>query len=123
VATSRLARFEPSAATHRPAELREARDAIERAHPRNGPLLARYLDRYFEDVFAHLGALRPHLSPGAELDYVVGNSAFYGVVVPVERIYQALFEALGYGDVRCTTVRKRNSKKALFEYCVHARAG
>jgi hypothetical protein len=122
VATSRLARFEPSPDAPAPPALRRARDAIERAHPRNGPLLARYLDRYFEDVFAHLRALRAHLAPGAGLDYVVGNSVFYGVLVPVERIYQALLAELGYRDVGCVTVRKRNSKKALFEYRVHARA-
>ncbi len=122
VATSRLARFEPSATAYRPRELREASEAVERAHPRNGPLLARYLDRYFEDVLAHLDGLRARLAPGARVDYVVGNSTFYEVLVPVERIYADLLAELGFRDVAHVAVRKRNSKKALYEYRVSARA-
>lgn len=123
VATSRLARFEPDASAYRPRELASASEAVERAHPRNGPLLARYLDRYFEDVLTHLGRLRARLAPGARVDYVVGNSTFYGVLVPVERIYADLFAELGFRDVSHVAVRKRNSKKALYEYRVSAVRG
>jgi hypothetical protein len=53
--------------------------------------------------------------------YVVGNSKFYDVMLPVERIFGSLFAAAGFEDVAIRTLRKRTSKKELFEYVVSAR--
>jgi hypothetical protein len=41
--------------------------------------------------------------------------------VPVERIYAALFERHGLGGVNVEAIRKRSSKRELFEYVVSAR--
>ncbi len=51
----------------------------------------------------------------------MGNSTFYGVLLPEERIYAAIFEEAGFRDVRFRAIRKRNSKKELFEFDVSVR--
>ena len=62
------------------------------------------------------------LAPGAEVHYVVGNSQFFGITVPVEKLYVDLFTAAGLVDAEARIVRKRSSKKGLFEFVVSARA-
>jgi len=52
---------------------------------------------------------------------VVGNSTFYDVLVPVEALYAELLEQHGFAGVEVKRIRKRNSKKALFEFSVSAR--
>jgi hypothetical protein len=77
--------------------------------------------KYFRDMTDHVASLAGVLEPGATVHYIVGNSKFYDVLVPVERIYAALFEAHGLAGVRVETIRKRSSKRELFEYVVSAR--
>jgi hypothetical protein len=84
-------------------------------------LLSRYVHKYFHDITDHVASLAGVLERGASVHYIVGNSKFYDVLVPVERIYAALFEAHGLADVRVATIRKRSSKRELFEYVVSAR--
>ncbi|HNQ23454.1 MAG TPA: SAM-dependent methyltransferase [Phycisphaerae bacterium] len=84
-------------------------------------LLGRYVHKYFVDIREHILALREVLAPGARCHYIVGNSKFYETMLPVEGIYAALFEDAGFVDVRVDTIRKRTSKKELFEFIVHAR--
>ena len=83
-------------------------------------LLGRYVHKYFEDIKGHILSLRKVLAPGAHCHYIVGNSKFYDTMLPVEGIYAALFEDAGFVDVRVETIRKRTSKKELFEFVVHA---
>lgn len=84
------------------------------------PILANYVHRYFIDIAKHLQSLDSTLLPGARLFYIVGNSRFYDTVVPVEKIYAALLENCGFIDTHIEVIRKRNSKKELFEYIVSA---
>jgi SAM-dependent methyltransferase len=86
------------------------------------PLLGNYVHRYFEDMAAHAKSLFPVMAPGARLNYVVGNSKFYDVLLPAQEIFVALFEAAGFRDCRITELRKRTSKRELFEYLVEASA-
>jgi hypothetical protein len=51
---------------------------------------------------------------------VVGNSKFFDVLVPVERLFAEIFELCGFRDARVTTLRKRTSKRELYEYLVSA---
>jgi len=44
----------------------------------------------------------------AEIHYIVGNSTFYGVLLSVERLYQDMFEELGFQNVKIETIRKRS---------------
>jgi hypothetical protein len=83
-------------------------------------LLSRYVHKYFRDVDEHVAGLAEVLAPGATVHYIVGNSKFYDVLVPVERIYAALFARHGFADVEVQTIRKRSSKRELFEFVVSA---
>ena len=55
------------------------------------------------------------------MHYVIGNSKFYDVLLPAEQIYAAQFESGGFVGVDHGTLRKRTSKKELYEYLVSAR--
>jgi hypothetical protein len=88
---------------------------------KHGPLLATYVTKYFHDMSAHFSAAFGHVRSGGTASYIVGNSTFYGHVVPAERWYAALLSAAGFTGVRTTVIRKRNSNLALYEYEVTAR--
>lgn len=86
----------------------------------SSPLLANYVHRYFVDIATHLTNLKPTLADGARLFYVIGNAKFYDTLVPSEQIYAHLLAELGFLDIGIEKLRKRNSKKELFEYVVTA---
>ncbi len=88
---------------------------------RRSPLLARYVQKYFHDMVIHCRELYRVVKPGGVLYYIVGNSKFYDVVLPVESIFAALFQAAGFEESDVRVIRKRTSKKELFEYVVSAR--
>jgi len=68
----------------------------------------------------HLQNLRKSLKKGAALAYIVGNSSFYGVRVHTEQVLENSLKNLGFSNIGSEVIRKRNSKKELFEYCVYA---
>lgn len=84
-------------------------------------LLSRYVHKYFYDTAEHVAGLSQLLEVGASVQYIVGNSKFYDVMLPVQEIYAAMFRANGLDDVRIETIRKRSSKRELFEYVVSGR--
>jgi hypothetical protein len=61
------------------------------------------------------------VKPGGSISYIVGNSKFYDVLLPVEEIFATLFRTSGFEDIDVRVIRKRTSKKELFEYVVSAR--
>jgi DNA modification methylase len=95
--------------------------AIEDANIQSGRVLSKYVEKYFCDMVGHARELFSVVRPGGTVHYVVGNSKFYDVMLPVEGIFAALFDSAGFVDTRVETIRKRTSKKELFEYIVHAR--
>lgn len=121
-ATSRLRAWEPEATTPVDAELDTVGERIERDGGRNGPTLSAYVRRYHHDLWLHLAALlggtdgQPLVRAGGRLVYVVGNSTFFGHEVPVQDHLAAMLRALGARDVTVTAIRKRSSKKELYEY-------
>jgi hypothetical protein len=119
VATSRLAEW-VSSGTFVPSGLARVLARIRSSHVRNGPLLANYVDKYFEDMFEHLTAMLPLLRRGATVHYIVGNSIFYGHGVCAEEFLAQQMAAVGLCDVRIVPIRKRNSKKGLVEFHVTA---
>ena len=121
VATSRLIDWKPPGESFQHPLLDHPLDRIAHHDNKNGKILANYVAKYFNDIWEHLNALLPVLSKGGELHYIVGNSTFYGVVLPVERLYVAMLEYLGFQNIACRAIRKRNSKKELFEFDVSAR--
>lgn len=119
IATSRLKEWQP-AAIPLPRSVRAVTDEIRRCNEKNAGLMANYVGKYFHDMSLHLSSLRNVLAPGAELAYIVGNSSFYGVHVPTQLLLVDLLNELGFTNSAWRVIRKRNSKKELFEYCVFA---
>lgn len=87
----------------------------------NGPLLSRYVHKYFFDMVEHIDQLHAVMEPGATAHYIVGNSKFYDTMLPVPEIYAGMFAAAGFDAISVRAFRKRSSKKELFEYLVEAR--
>jgi hypothetical protein len=118
-ATSNVARWSPPSAS---SPIPFARfEAITRAIAARSDVLARYVTKYFHDVVLHAASLFAIVAPGGSAHYIVGNSKFYDVVLPVEAIYAAILESAGFERARVATIRKRSSKKELFEFVVSAR--
>jgi len=95
-------------------------DMIARIAQRS-PILAQYVHKYFEDCVWHFRSLTRVLAKGAAVHYIVGNSKFYDVMVPTELLYAELLRQHGFTDVTVEPIRKRNSKKELFEFVVSGR--
>ena len=121
IATSRLVQWDRGPDRYAHPLLDAAVDRIAHADNKNGRLLANYVTKYFDDMATHFRGLTPVLAPRAEVHYIVGNSIFYGVLLPVEQIYVAMLINVGFSDVECRPLRKRNSKKELIEFDVTAR--
>jgi len=121
IATSRLSDWKPSGDAYVPRQLRKALTDISSPNNKNGDLLANYVAKYFEDMWQHFGDVRKVLNDEAEAHYIVGNSTFYGTLLPVEEIYKEMLEHAGFQDVRIVKIRKRNSKAELYEFDVTAK--
>jgi len=121
-ATSRLSDWQRNEAIgYYPEYFKAILRQIEDDENKSGRKMANYVARYFEDIAEHFKSLVRVLNPGAMVHYVVGNSTFYGVLVPVERLYQEIMTSVGFSEVNIETVRKRNSKKELYEFTVSGR--
>ena len=96
-------------------------DEITSQIAQHSQVLSLYVTKYFEDTIQHIRSLKKVLALGAQVHYIVGNSKFYDVMLPTEELYAAIFESEGFRDVHIETIRKRTSKKELFEYVVSAR--
>lgn len=119
IATSRLKEWEPNGIVL-PESLETVVSQILEADEKNALLMANYVWKYFHDMHVHFQNLRNNLQEGAALAYIVGNSSFYGVQVPTEKLLEDSLRSLGFTNVGSQALRKRNSKKELFEYCVYA---
>jgi hypothetical protein len=122
IATSRLTTWQPThdCSMH---SLAKTVDEIASSDGKNGELLSLYVKKYFYDMDRHIEAARTLLKPGAEVHYIIGNSTFYGVHVDTAALYEESLRAHGFKNVESRIIRKRNSKKELFEYCTSATLG
>ena len=116
VATSRLATW-----ISRNAFQSDSLDRVVNSVATESRVLANYVHKYMEDMYLHFTSLKSHLAENATLHYIVGNSKFYDTVVPVEQFYAEMMVNVGFVDVQVERIRKRNSKKELYEYLVSAR--
>ncbi len=82
IATSRLLRWERPADHFSSSLLLEVIQSVSETGGKHGALLANYITRYFDDIWLHLRELPQLLKPGAEVHYIIGNSVFYGNLVP-----------------------------------------
>lgn len=116
IATSRLNGWTRDPTGFDSMTLLAAIESIESADNKNGILLGKYIQKYFDDIWAHLKSMTEVLAPSARLHYIVGNSTFYGTLLETEVIYTQMFRSLGFNGVHCKAIRKRNSKKELIEF-------
>lgn len=121
IATSRLAEWQRSADGFYPSYFTDILTAIRKANEKNGRLLSNYVAKYFEDMWSHLRDVGTVLNAGATVHYIIGNSTFYDTAVPVERLFADMLTEAGFRDARIARIRKRNSKKELYEFDVTAR--
>lgn len=121
IATSRLSGWKPSV-NCLPASILSTANAIQASEGKNAFLMAQYVLKYFHDMYLHFDSLRSKLNENARINYIVGNSTFFGVPVRSDKLYEDILIQLGYREVGIRIVRKRNSKKELFEFDVHATA-
>ncbi|WP_198157762.1 hypothetical protein [Mycobacterium celatum] len=120
-ATSNLNTWRPSeTGTPVDEEMDSVRELIARDGGKNGPLLSNYVGKYFHDMWEHFQAAYKHVKPGGSVSYIVGNSTFYGHLVPAERWYGNMLREAGFDKIEITTIRKRNSNKRLYEFDVEA---
>jgi hypothetical protein len=82
--------------------------------------MAQYVHKYFDDMFCHFLTAAKIVRPGGSAHYIVGNSTFYGHVVPAERLYVDQLTKAGFRNTGARAIRKRNSKKELVEFHVIA---
>jgi hypothetical protein len=91
---------------------------IQQDGEKNGPILANYVEKYFYDMFKHIKSAFSSIKSGGHATYIIGNSTFYKHVVPAQEWYATMMREVGFSDVTITTIRKRNSNQALYEYDV-----
>ena len=119
-ATSRVGRWKTDESYFIPLRLDATLKRIENTGEKNSFLLANYVGKYFYDMWQHLESLSKVVSFSHEINYIVGNSTYYSVLVDVEEIFADMMRELNLGNVTVTPIRKRNSKKELYEYIVRA---
>lgn len=118
IATSRLTDWQPDGRAFVPKWLGPTLNAIAHTDNANGQLLANYIAKYAEDMWHHFTSLSTIMTPGGRVHYIVGNSTFYGTLLPTERLYADMLAELGFTNIATTSIRKRNSKKELIEFAV-----
>ena len=119
VATSRLRDWKPTI-SELPDSLLATTSTIQESEGKNATLMAQYVLKYFHDIYLHFQSLRSRLKQNARINYIVGNSTFFGVPVCSEKLYEDILFSLGYKNIGSRIVRKRNSKKELYEFDVYA---
>jgi hypothetical protein len=118
IATSRLMGWDPAGDPPLGTQFKDTLTEISGLPEKNAPLLAQYIRKYFHDMWMHFLSARRVLAPHGKAIYVVGNSTFFGRAVPTQEWYSELMRHAGFKTIDIQVLRKRNSKKELFEYAV-----
>ncbi len=122
IATSRLNDWCLDTETFFPEYLTDILQRIAKSDGKSGELLSKYVGKYFEDMWKHFLSVKKVMRRGGRLHYIVGNSKFYDCLVPAEKIYQDMLTEAGFLSAEVEVIRKRNSKKELYEFDVTAQA-
>jgi hypothetical protein len=116
IATSRLSDWKPDKELNIP----YLHDIIQHID-RSSSTLSQYVHKYFVDMAYHFENIYPLIKTGGQIFYIIGNSKFYDTLVPAEKIYSDLMKSSGFTNITITPIRKRNSKKELFEFLLSAK--
>jgi DNA modification methylase len=119
-ATSKLKNWKP-VNKNLPERLYTVCNDIQRSGDKHSDVMSFYVHKYFDDMYSHLQKITTILKPDAKLNYIVGNSSFYGHFVDTENIIAESMKDVGYKNITIQTIRKRNTNKGLFEFNVKAR--
>lgn len=106
---------------HLPKQLINACEKIQNCDEKNSETMAKYVLKFFDDMYQHLSNLRKHLLPKASINYILGNSSFYGHFVETDIIIKEMLQNLGFEHIESKILRKRNSKANLYEYLISAK--
>lgn len=88
---------------------------------RNGNLMAYYVTKYFNDLYDHAEQIARVCKRRCQLAYVIGNSQFYGNPLPSDEMLASIFGHFGFDLVRIDRMRRRQSKRGLYEAAVFMR--
>ncbi|MDO4585260.1 MAG: DNA adenine methylase [Planctomycetia bacterium] len=120
IATSRLNDWCPTEKLYLTQTLQKTLKAIRTSGTKSGDVMSKYVDRYFHDMYLHFKAIYRVMKSSGKIHYIIGNSKFYDTMVSAELIYGELLELTGFRNICTNIIRKRNSKKELFEFEVTA---
>jgi tRNA G10 N-methylase Trm11 len=84
----------------------------------NGNLMANYVVKYFNNMYDHAAQVAEVCRKQARLAYVIGNSKFYENPLPSDEILAAIYGHFGFELERIDRMRKRQSKRGLYEAVV-----
>ncbi len=118
-ATTKLKNWNP-VNTNLPERLYAVCNNIQLSGDKYSDIMSLYVHKYFDDMHSHLQKITTILKPKAKLNYIVGNSSFYGHFVDTESIIADSMKSIGYNNITIKTIRKRNTNKGLFEFNVKA---
>jgi hypothetical protein len=82
--------------------------------------MSKYVHKYFDNMYSHLLNMSVLLKNNAKVNYIVGNSSFYGYFVETQDIIAECMKQIGYTIIAINTIRRRNTKKGLLEYNIKA---
>lgn len=88
-----------------------------------GRLMAHYVTKYFNDICTHAEQISTVTRKRARLAYVIGNSKFYGNTLSSDEILAEIFCHFGFRLDRIDRMRRRQSKKGLYEAVVFMECG
>ncbi|GAB6394510.1 MAG: DNA methyltransferase [Bacteroidales bacterium] len=111
-ATSNLKKWNP-VNTNLPERLYEVCEKIKASDDKNSEVMSLYVHKYFDDMYSHLLTLSKSLKSNAKLNYIVGNSSFYGNFVETEKILSESMQQIGYKKIKTQNIRRRNTKKRI----------
>lgn len=89
-------------------------DGIKNANP----ILKHYIIRYFNDLWEHARQIDRVTSPKAQMAWVVGNTMMVENEVATAEHLVAIFRELGWQQTEIIQMRKRHSKRGLYESIV-----
>jgi DNA modification methylase len=118
-ATSKLLTWKPVAG-FKSKQLQDTVKTIAETNEKNSHIMSIYVHKYFCDMHEHIKRLYSVINKNAQVYYIVGNSSFFNVPVDSAALFQEMFETNGFSTVQSRIIRKRNCKKALYEYCINA---
>ncbi|MDR1544308.1 MAG: hypothetical protein LBS50_07900 [Prevotellaceae bacterium] len=119
IATSNLKNWTPTN-KNLPAHLYDVCDKISRCEDKNAETMSKYVHKYFDNIYSHLLNMSVLLKPNAKVNYIVGNSSFYGHFVETQDIIAECMKQIGFTIIAINTIRRRNTKKGLLEYNIRA---